>query len=98
MFVEISFKVEPASVPDLKYKLEINHLPEDITSLLKKGNEITVIEDTPSADYEYLYWKVALAKWPTNGSTLAAALRLVWRVYKLTTQYAVEIVGVHVYR
>ena len=97
MFIKVGFKVEPASVLDLKYMLEMDHLPMDVLSLLDKSIEIRVQEDDYADSYTYLYWRAALAKQPDDGSALVAALRLVWRVHKWTMHHAVKLSGVHIF-
>lgn len=100
MFVKVSFEVDPLHMSDLKYKLRMDQLPEDVTSLLDKSIEIMVIEgthiDTHTDTYTYLSWRAALAEQPDDISSLVAALRLVWRVYKWTMHYEVKIEGIHV--
>ena len=98
MYVEISFEIAAIEVPDLRYELEMDRLPVDILALLDKNIEITMATDASSDDYEYLYWKAAITKQPNASSSLAAALRLVWRVHKWTAHRAVKIVGVHAYQ
>ena len=98
MYVEISFEIAAIEVPDLRYELDKNRLPVDILALLDKNIEITMANDAAADDYEYLYWKAALAKQPNAVTSLAAALRLVWRVHKWTAHRAVKIVGVHAYQ
>lgn len=97
MYVEISFEVDPIEVADLRYTLEGVRLPVDILALLDENIEISMENDVVMDDHEYLYWKAALAKQPDAGTSLAAALRLVWRVRKWTTHRATKIVGVHIF-
>ena len=97
MFVRIGFKVEPASVPDLKHKLEMDHLPLNVLSLIDRSSDIEMHGGVLPDEEEELYWRVELAKQLTDGSTLVAALRLVWRVHKWTMHYATKIIGVYVY-